>query len=253
MRNSYLAKLSEAVIALTTVRVACGHSYLASVLTSESIVLDLGANIGSFSRGLSESLGCLCYCVEPDRNNFDQIVTSPRIQKCLAAVGPADGNSCLLRSENAEAHSLFPSSYTATNADAGQQVRVASYCSLLREFGINTADLLKMDVEGAESAFLESMTDDELSAIGQITVEFHNFIPELQDWDRTWRIRMRLEFLGFRTIVDPSFGDMNVLFINQRKLKLGRRDWFCFGVFDWINRLKNWRHGLKRRLGRLHW
>ncbi len=51
-----------------------------------------------------------------------------------------------------------------------------TFRELRRRAGVDRIDLLKIDIEGAEIGMFDDCTDEELSSIGQITVEFHAFL-----------------------------------------------------------------------------
>ncbi len=84
----------------------------------------------------------------------------------------------------------------------------------MRRLGLEKIDLLKIDIEGAEIALFDSTSNDVLSRIRQITVEFHDFIPELGIQNDVKRTKLRLQSLGFYCI-EWSRTNTDVLFINR--------------------------------------
>ena len=50
-----------------------GHFFYKPALGRDSIVVDLGGNKGSFSKGISEMFRCKVFAVEPEPNLFRQI------------------------------------------------------------------------------------------------------------------------------------------------------------------------------------
>ena len=64
---------------------------------------------------------------------------------------------------------------------------------------IDANDLLKVDIEGAEWDLFDSLSDEDFAKIGQITVEFHDFVfPSMRE--RSEKIIKRLKDMGFSFI-----------------------------------------------------
>jgi hypothetical protein len=97
-----------------------------------------------------------------------------------------------------------------------QVVAMHDFPSLIALTGTRRIDLMKVDVEGCEWDWLDTISDQELLAIGQLTIEFHDFVPEYRESNRTWLNYQRLIGLGFHCIEDPAFCSYNVLFVNSR-------------------------------------
>ena len=90
--------------------------------------------------------------------------------------------------------------------------------SLLQKHDIPRIDALKMDIEGAEIAVFRGMSDELLRSIKQITVEFHDFIPEMNMEQDVLDVISRLESLGFACIVFSRHTHFDVLFLNTRNV-----------------------------------
>jgi len=91
---------------------------------------------------------------------------------------------------------------------------MVTLAELRRRAGVGRIDLLKMDIEGAEIELFEACSDDELQAVMQITVEFHEFLyPEQAE--AVARIKERMRRLGF-WVLPFSLDNTNVLFLNRK-------------------------------------
>lgn len=83
------------------------------------------------------------------------------------------------------------------------QVEMISLPALLELSGCAQVNLLKVDIEGSEWDVLEGMTAREALLIGQISVEFHDFMdPQLRP--RTERCIARLQELGYTVRCRPT-------------------------------------------------
>jgi hypothetical protein len=99
-----------------------------------------------------------------------------------------------------------------------------------------------MDIEGAEIAVFDSMDDALLKSVTQITVEFHDFIPELRLERDVLRIIARMDLLGFHCIVFSLKTHFDVLFINGKAISSLRVAYIRFIKYV---------HGIQRILNRL--
>jgi FkbM family methyltransferase len=117
------------------------------------IVVDLGANIGLTSLYYATLFpSAKVICVEPEPNNFDLLKTNCEQNglhwTCLQqAIGGSSGKAMLSRHYYANQHSVL--SGTTNDKDA-IEVEMIKMDDLIREQKIDTIDLLKVDIEGAE-------------------------------------------------------------------------------------------------------
>lgn len=90
---------------------------------------------------------------------------------------------------------------------------------IIEENNIEYIDILKIDIEGSEYDVLPNIDESTLSKIGQITVEFHDFIDnDLKNF--TDEIIKRMGFFGFSKISKPikymnNSNNYDVLFYKQ--------------------------------------
>jgi FkbM family methyltransferase len=202
-----------------TARIA-DHTFLPSLIGSNSIVLDLGANRGQFTRAVVRDFGCKVHAVEPNPGLFTSLerLAIPGVTVHGVALSGTSGSRPFMVTDNSEA-----SHFTDAN-DSGEgavQVQTLTLQDLLSRLpGTTSIDLVKMDIEGAELDVLEGAPAELLRRIGQLTVEFHQFVyPESRR--RIEGIKKRFRELGF-WIVDFSRSNYDVLFVNA-SLKTGLR------------------------------
>ena len=92
-------------------------------------------------------------------------------------------------------------------------VEAVTLGTLLKRVGVETVDLLKLDLEGAEYELFERMTAEELRPFKQLFVEFHHHaVSHFGDAD-TRRLVGRISGFGFRAF---SVDDHNYLFYRAR-------------------------------------
>lgn len=173
----------------------CGHTYYAGALGPGSVVLDLGANRGEFSKYLSARFGSKCIAVEPVENLLNKMGDQGLIVKYAVAIADREARADFFLNPNSEAATLLPKDQEGF--DRKMDVQTMDLETLLRKAGISEIDLLKVDIEGSETALFRSTPDHVLRKVKQITVEFHDFIKPLKMSDDVKWIIRRLKSLGF--------------------------------------------------------
>ena len=206
-----LSGISSMLKSLLCVR---GHHVLEACLKRDAVVLDAGAHRGEFSRVLKSSIGCRCYALEPNPQLYTTLQDTDYVGKGCWALGSGDGRVSFVLSENPEAgHVCSDSGLSGTRVVETDCVTLQT---AMRRFNLDHLDLLKLDVEGAEFDVLRETPAEVLDCVGQITVEFHDFLPAWQGMSDVEGIRMRLEMLGFLCCRFSFRTNGDVLFINTR-------------------------------------
>jgi FkbM family methyltransferase len=219
-----------------------GHTFYEPALGPDAVVADLGAAHAHFARALADRFGCRAYAAEALPSVHRQIPAHPRLTAFAVAISGVDGR--LRLTDRATHHAS--ASYGRFDAlpDKGSvEVDSATLEGFMRRADITRLDLLKVDIEGAEFAMFDTARDETLAAIGQITVEFHDFLdPALEP--ACHAVIRRLEGLGFSAIRFSRRGHGDVLFLNRAKLGLSP------GRIAWFRHVVRPLRGLGRMLGR---
>jgi FkbM family methyltransferase len=191
-----------------------GHTIDANLLDETSIVIDLGAHLGEFSSELSDRFGCSCYLVEASPFLYSQIQESRLKKKFNLAATDHDGPITFHISDNPESSSISRRPGTVP-----QQTVTVDGCTLetfMRSNQLTSVDLLKVDIEGAEIELFQSLSDNTLKRIKQITIEFHDFIKEIRCAEAVEGIANRLTSLGFVCVVFSWSNKSDTLFLNKK-------------------------------------
>lgn len=190
-----------------------GHTFCADFINSHSIVVDLGAHVGGFSSQICDYLKCKSYAIEASPSLYTKIPENSLLTKYNYAIAETNGHVALKLAKNAEANT------TGDLADDMQQGSVfingITFETFLAAQKIEIIDLLKVDIEGAELSLFKSTADDTICKINQITIEFHDFIPELSCVNEVEDIKKRLRKLGFFCAVFSKSYNTDVLFIKN--------------------------------------
>jgi FkbM family methyltransferase len=192
---------------LVTIR---AHTFFPLELGPDSVVIDAGANIGSFSREFKERFGCTPYAIEPNPASAAQITAARVFNHALGAqtklgeffIGPSSEGCSLLPHPDHTESTVVP---------------IVELGHFLREQGLSSVDLLKLDIEGAELELLLGLTDS--IKIAQISVEFHDFMFHEQR-EQVARVIRHMKSIGFRCFNFSSPANEDILFVNTRMVRL---------------------------------
>ena len=227
------------------------HTFYGVAITNDSVVIDLGANVGQFAEEISEKFHCICYALEPLPNLFSQIKESPLIKKFNYAISDKNASLRLYVSSNREANSIHESIADSYGTEDIKELPGITLETFLKKNNINMVDLLKIDIEGAEELLFRSTSDETLLRIKQITIEFHDFIEGSISTEEVQNIIKRLELLGFYLLpFSYIFLDMatcDFLFINTREYKIGLKHWMEFHLIKLLLQLENMKSSIVRR------
>ena len=160
------------------------------------VVVDLGMNKGEFSNWVVNNTDARCVGVEPVPSLYRTLPRGDRIEAEQAAVGATPGRQSL----------CVPREACASLASAGLtqdgdrvEVEVITLDELMRSHRLEWIDLLKIDIEGAEIELLEGLDKETFARIGQMTVEFHDFLRP-RDRPRVAKVVARIRENGFYVV-----------------------------------------------------
>lgn len=142
------------------------------------VVLDIGANIGIASVFLAHRFpNARIYSFEPVPANFTlltrNIETLGNVTAVQKALGKADGSFEMFHSDSQT--NLGGYSFHEAGSNVGQRVvvQVREARSMMRELGLDSADVIKIDTEGSEYDILTSLGKEFLENVKWIYGELH--------------------------------------------------------------------------------
>jgi FkbM family methyltransferase len=151
-------------------------------IVKNTVVLDVGANIGLFSLFAAFSGARRVYAFEPNREAYQYILENIR-QNNLQDVIIAYNYAVTSRSHEVVAIPRVASPmnriiYGRALIDEYESVNTISVDDIVSNDDISHVDLLKMDCEGSEYDILAGMSESAFSRIDRIIVEYHDGKPE---------------------------------------------------------------------------
>jgi FkbM family methyltransferase len=185
-------------------------------LSAASVVIDAGCSYeADFSQYLIGRHGVRAFGVDPTRKHRDALQRLEaqypgRFQHLSCAIAAADGTLTFHESRINESGSLFTDHVNVLHDETtSYDVEAVSLGTLLRRVGVESVDILKLDLEGAEYELFERLTPGELRPFRQVFVEFHHHAVGHFGEADTRRLVDRVAGFGFRTF---SVDDHNYLF-----------------------------------------
>ena len=159
------------------------------------VVVDLGGNMGIFNRWAYSEGASKVISFEPDRRYFKllSLNADPRSVLFNAAVSHEMGELNLYESTHLGGSNVF-----ASNGGKEYSVRTYTLNYLFESGLVDKIDFLKIDIEGAEIAALQGISNENLMKVKTIAMEYHH---SHFDWDESVREEMtkRLNSVGFNS------------------------------------------------------
>ena len=198
------------------------YERLGCTINPGDIVVDIGANIGMFSRWAHLRGASRIISFEPVSLTFSCLIDNLNgIAEChKVAVGPKTSSvEMFMPDRNEKFYHLGGGTMYAEEGKsyAKKEICISMSISELFEIGIlpERIDFLKIDCEGAEKEIIESISDKDLLRIEKISMEYHHadIGPEYRD-----RLLKRMENLGYNhfTLIHGS-GDLRQVHIWRNK------------------------------------
>ncbi len=147
-------------------------------LNRNSIVLDVGGYKGEWAYQIHNKYGCMIHIIEPITHLYDQIVSNYGSNSHMQIwnIALADKTCELNMSVNGDSSSMFDGGGTH------EVIKCVDVSSFFTYNEIDTIDLMKINIEGAEYDLLDRMIEcDLISKVKNIQIQYHRFIPNCKE------------------------------------------------------------------------
>jgi len=149
-------------------------------LTPESIVVDVGAYLGVFSKEIARRYKCTVLAFEPVTTFREQI---PEINGVLIFPVGIEGASAVRGFQNMKLGFAISNDGTGrySSGPAMEIVQTVNLIEFLNALGVDDVALLKLNIEGMELEVLEDLIQrQQLTRFDNIQVQFHPVIPDAE-------------------------------------------------------------------------
>ncbi len=147
-------------------------------LNEDSVVFDVGGYRGDYAQTIIACYGSQVYLFEPSKLFYDhcQRRFSSEARVACLNYGLSDRNVQARLSRNDDGSSVYSSS------EAGQElIQLRKFSEVVEGLGIQTIDLIKLNIEGGEFPVLNDMISSGcLSKVKRLVIQFHDFYPNAE-------------------------------------------------------------------------
>lgn len=177
------------------------HTFFDELFNDEIVVIDLGACKGEFIDELNNHYKIKkAILVEANPTNFNKLINRENYILYNRLVSNK-------KNESIKFYEDPKSPYNGSNMfnyfnGIEHNIQSITIEELIQENNLDYIDILKIDIEGSEYDVMPSISENILSKVRQITIEFHDFIDNNLK-DKTENIIKRMESFGFDRISKP--------------------------------------------------
>jgi FkbM family methyltransferase len=192
------------------------HSLLPDLVRRGGVVVDCGANLGAFAMTMIDRFGCRVLAFEASPEIFGRLPRHADLKASNVAICGQDGPVRLRLDADITRTAIAG---VGRGGDTEVVVQGRALPGLLADAGVDgPIEVLKLDIEGAELEVIDSLADELISRIGQITIEFHDFLGYHSKEEVERRVA-RIARLGFRELFwSKSRNTGDVLLVNAERL-----------------------------------
>jgi len=145
---------------------------------SANVVFDIGANIGASALLFAQQFPySKIYCFEPVRANFEvlqrNIAPYPNIRAFNVGLGKEDTTQDLFFSDDVSNHGGFSAFEAGSDPTRKTTIEIKNPNPFIASLGIDHADIIKIDTEGAEYDILTTLPETWLAKASLVLGEIH--------------------------------------------------------------------------------
>lgn len=185
-------------------------------LSKHSTVIDVGCGYeADFSIAMIERYGAKTFAVDPTLKHRSALIKlrgkyKGRFEHLPFCISASDGALVFFESKTNESGSIMQDHHNRIRDETkSYEVTSMTLRSLLKHIGLDSVDILKLDIEGAEYDLLGKINIVDICPFRQIFVEFHHHALLHHSESETRRLVDKICGLGFKSY---SLDDHNYLF-----------------------------------------
>lgn len=142
------------------------------------VILDIGSNMGASAVYFAHRFpDAHIHAFEPVPENFSLLSRNTAPYKSITsypvALGTRDGELRINASDDPRNYGGYSFGVTGVDAQSTATVEMRNCAAMLKEIGVNTVDLIKIDTEGHEPEIIRAMEEALLSKVQWIIGELH--------------------------------------------------------------------------------
>ena len=185
-------------------------------LNKNSTVIDVGSSYeADFSLYMIERYGAKAFAVDPTLKHRPALNKlsekyNGRFEHISCCISASDGVLVFFESKTNESGSIMTDHHNMIRDETiSYEVNAMTLRSLLNHIGLDSVDMLKLDIEGAEYDLLDKINKEDILPFRQIFVEFHHHAVQRFTEVDTRRLVNKICDFGYRS---HTIDDHNYLF-----------------------------------------
>jgi FkbM family methyltransferase len=178
-RNGFKMKIKRSIDTSTIAVIFIKKDY--GVVGDDSIVIDIGANIGAYSIFAACSKNTKIYSYEPMKETYDFLVENIRLNKLEKRIFPFRlgissevKKTKLYLSEESPFNSMYQNLYPTKRPKNYEIINCIRLKDVFEKNKIRKCHILKIDCEGAEFEILYGLPEKYFERILRMKIEYHN-------------------------------------------------------------------------------
>ncbi len=148
----------------------------------DSVVVDVGANIGTFTMYALHRGASKVYALEPVQCAFDDLhnaLKSDKVVPLQIAISDSNGELDMYTIPWNDTMASFDKNHIVQHSQPEQdiisfKVKTQKFVDFMYEQNLEKIDLLKVDIEGAEYMMFDAIDDNTLMKVDRLLLEFHD-------------------------------------------------------------------------------
>lgn len=158
------------------------NSYYFECEHDNPVIFDVGANIGDslfYFKYLYPN--AQIYCFEPVKSSFAMLQKNSRVNSFQdvslfnEGLFDTDGEAEIVAGSDGSAFTLMVKEESADSSTMNEKIRLRQLSKRIPQLGIKKIDLVKIDIEGSETAVMRDV-EPVLNIVDRIIIEFHPVI-----------------------------------------------------------------------------
>jgi FkbM family methyltransferase len=174
-------------------------------LENQDLVLDIGANVGLWTKYILSKGAGKVYCFEPNLKAIDHLKSTLKEDTNTHVIEKAVyKEKATLQFHIDDANSLVSSLIPEPGKSPSYNVDAITLEDAINLTGHQNIDLVKIDIEGAEFEIIENLSREISDRINSFLIEFHDFYFD-NGMHKVDSLEQKLKDLGFTTYRLPGY------------------------------------------------
>jgi len=227
-------------------------------LDNQRVVLDIGANVGLWTKYILSKGAGKVYCFEPNlkaidhlKNTLKEDINTQIVEKAVYK------EKATLQFHVDDSNSLISSLIPEPGKSPSYDVDAITLEDAINLTGHQNIDLVKIDIEGAEFEIIENLQQEIADRIDSFLIEFHDFYFD-NGMHKVDALEQKIKDLGFTTYRLPGYKVIYAskirknYWLNRKGIIESRNLFDTSKVFTWENMDKGKQDGYNHLMNEMH-